>query len=150
MNKEELERKIQDEVKRRRGKVVALNAIKALINILPNPVGTIGSLFFGAKEAVDQEKHKIEQDIILDLLCKIDEDMTEALRKATEALPKTSLVVLGDILAEGKYAESVIGVSISEDSGPVELKPGTKITARGENVRNITGLKIGGDKNKEN
>lgn len=149
MDKEELEKRIQDEVKQRRGKVVALNTIKALLSIPADPIGTIGKLFFGAKEAVDQEKHRIEQNIILDLLCKIDEDMTEAINKAKEVLPKTALIVLGDIVAHGKNADSVTGVSISGDSGPVELKPGTRITAHGENVRNVTGLKIGGDKKEE-
>ena len=120
-----------------------------MLGIVNDPVGTIGNLFFGAKEAIDQEKYRIEQDIILDLLCKIDAGISQAARKANKALSKTSLVVLGDIVARGKDAESVTGVSISDSSGPVGLKPGTKITALGKNVRNVTGLKIGGDKNKE-
>jgi len=149
MDKRELENRIQNLVKQRRGKVVALHTIKAMFGIFPNPVGTLGSLFFGVKEAIDQEKHQIEQDIILDLLCKIDENISEAMSKAKENLPKKSLIVLGDIVAYGKDANSVTGVSISDNSGPVELKPGTKIIASGEKVRNITGLKIGSNKNKE-
>jgi len=149
MNQRELEKKIQDLVKQRRGEVIALHTIKAMLGIFSDPIRTIGNLFFGAKEAVEEEKHKIEQSIILELLCKIDADISEAVSEARKALPKESLIVLGDIVAYGKDAESVTGVSISDNSGPVELKPGTKITARGENVRNITGLKIGGDKNKE-
>ena len=141
--KEELVKRIEDEIKQRRGRVVTLNTIRALLGITTDPIGTIGNLFFGAKEAVDRDKHQIEQDIIIDLLCKIDDDISEAARKANEVLPKTSLIVLGEIIAHGKDTESVTGVDVSSDSGPVEFKSGTKITARGERVRNVTALKIG-------
>ncbi len=150
MDKNEVEHKIQNLLRERRGKVVARHTIGALFGMVADPVGTIGKLFFGAKDAVDQEKHKIEQDFILDLLCNIDTAITNMVDSAREILSTKSTIVIGEIVAIGKHAQAVTGVDIPGNSGPVEFKPGTKITARGEDVGTVTGLKIGGDKNKGN
>jgi len=148
MDRKQVEDKIQATLKERRGKVVARHTISALFGAVADPVGTIGKLFFGAKDAIDQDKHQVEQEIILDLLCKMDDDLAEAAKKAKSELPKDKIVVLGEIVASGKDVDEVTGVSISEEAGPVEFKPGTKITASGEKAKKVTGLKVGG-KDKE-
>ena len=148
MDKKEVEDKIQSVLKERRGKVVARHTISALFGAVIDPVGSIGKLFLGTKDAVDQEKHQIEQDIILDLLCKIDEALAEAAKKARSQLPQKSIIVLGNIIATGKNVNEVTGVSITENGRQVEFKPGTQISASGENAKIVTGLRIGG-KSKE-
>lgn len=144
MEKNEIENKINSILMERRSKVVAHHAIKALLGIFTDPVGSLGKLFIEKKNAMEEEKHKIEQDIILDLLCKIDSAIEEAIEKTKGSLKST--VVVGEIIASGKNVKDVTGVEISEGSGTVEFKPGTQIKAEGENVDKVTGLKIGDKK----
>lgn len=144
MDKKIIEERILQITKERRGKLIARNSISALFGAVADPVGTLGKLFFGAEDAIAQDKHELEQDIIIDLLCKIDDAISEATRIAQNKIPKDKIVVLGEIIATGEDVSSVTGVSVSSDAGQVEFKPGTRITATGRNAKNVTGLNIGG------
>ena len=73
--------------------------LSALFGAVADPVGTIGKLFFGAKETLDQEEHYLEQEVILDLLCKMDDAFSEAISKAQIQLPKEKIIVLGMVAA---------------------------------------------------
>ena len=53
--------------------------------------------------------------------------------------------IAGQIEAEATGGESLIGVHIDSDAGPVEFKPGTSIKVSGDGTKKVTGLKIGGD-----
>ena len=58
----------------------------------------------------------------------------------TNRKPMTELA--GEIRATATDADSVIGADIQ---GPTKIAPGTRITADGRRVRNVTGVRIGGD-----
>jgi histidyl-tRNA synthetase len=105
----------------------------------------LGKIFVGRHEAMEAEKHKIAQDIILDLLVSIDKAITQAVETANQKGIDWK-VIAGDVEAYGEKVKEVIGMDIASNAGPVELKPGTHIKASGKEVERITGLKIGGNK----
>ena len=145
MDEKDIRQWIQSELEKRKTKVLNKNALDALFAALPSPVQAIGKIFFGRKDAVENEKHKIAQDIILQLLINIDSAITQALEKGREKGIDWKIIA-GDIQSYGEKAKEVVGMEISSDAGPVELKPGTYIRAAGKDVGRITGLKIGGNK----
>lgn len=118
------------------------NALKALFVILPKPFEALGQLFLGRGEARAEERDRVQQDIILDLVCEIDEAITNAAEAEKELGPERVLIC-GEIEAFGEDAGEVTGVSVSSDAGPVEFKPGTSIRASGKRVNRITGLEVG-------
>jgi len=144
MDKEEVEKAIQDKLERRKRKVLTRNAMKALFVCFKDPIGSLGQLFVGRQDAVDAERVRIEQEIILDLVCRIDDALAQAASTAQEKLSVQRCLVCGEIEAYGEGVEEITGVSIKEDAGQVELKPGTRIRASGKDAKRITGLKIGG------
>ncbi len=143
MNREEVEEAILDALRKRKRKVITRNALKALFGCVKDPIGSLGQLFIGSQDAIDTERVRIEQEIILDLVCKIDEALAQAALTAQKKLPVQQCVVCGEIEAFGRGVDEITGVSIGEDAGQVELKPGTRIRASGENAKRITGLEIG-------
>ena len=143
MDREEVEKAIVDKLSKRKHKVLTRNALKALFSCFKDPIGSLGQLFIGSWEAVDAERVRIEQEIILDLVCRIDDALADAARVAQEKLSVQRCVVCGEIEAFGKGVDEITGVSIGEDAGQVELKPGTRIRVSGENAKRITGLEIG-------
>jgi len=144
MDREEVEEAILEKLEKRKSTVLNRNALKALFACFSNPLGSLGQLFIGRVEAVDAERVRIEQEIILDLLCRIDDALAEAALAAQKKLPVQQCIVCGEIEAYGEGVEEITGASIGKDAGQVEFKPGTRIRASGKDAKRITGLKIGG------
>lgn len=143
MKRKDYEKQIQDIIQERKKKIVVKSVIKIVSKFLKLPIYDI---FFGTEDNIEKEKHKEEQEIIIDLLC----DMQDAISKANKKIiksPKYSVSLLGKLKVIGKQADSITGVEIRDSAKNVEFKPGTNIQVKGDNVRKITGIKIGKDNN---
>lgn len=143
MDREEVEKAILDALKKRKRKVLTRNALKALFGCVKDPIGSLGQLFIGSRDAIDTERVRIEQGIILDLACKIDDALAQAALAAQEKLSAQRCVVCGEIEAYGQGVDEITGVSIGKNAGKVEFRPGTRIKASGKDAGRITGLEIG-------
>ena len=133
-----IKREIEARLAARKNKVVNRNAMSALFGAFSDPVGALGKIFLGRDEALDSEKQKIVQELTLDLLCKFDEAITQ-----TEA---QGISLAGLIETSAQNVESVIGVHIAGDSGPVVFQPGTHIKTEVTGAKRAVGLQIGGKK----
>ena len=148
MEREQVERKIEEEFKKSRNRVVNRNALQALFGAMADPVGALGEIFLGRQDALDAERARITQNIILALLCRIDDALTDAYARANQAgLAWT--IVSGRIEVHGEQTTNVVGVDIPEDAGPVELKPGTHISANAKGANTVVGLKVGNQSKKK-
>lgn len=148
MNREQVERVIENRLAGREKQVLNRNAFGALFIALGgNAPAALGKLFLGRDDALAAEKLRIQQELVLDLLCQIDEAISkskaEAIRRGIDWT-----VISGEIEAHGIDAEEVTGVHIASNSGPTELKPGTRIRVSGKGGKRVTGLQIG-DRDKQ-
>jgi hypothetical protein len=139
MNKSDVVAAIEAQLNKRKKSVLNRNAIDALFGAFTDPVGALGNLFFGRGDALDQEKQRIAQDVILELLCKIDESLSQANAKFEQQGIKLGGLI--ETIAHG--GESLTGLSINAESSPVTLQPGTHVRTVATGVRNVTGVKIG-------
>jgi len=146
MDKEQVEQVIQDKLREREKQVVNRNALVALLSALQ--LDALGKIFLGRKDALETEKLHIQQEIVLDLLCKIDNAISSAKAEASKQDINWT-IISGEIEAHGVDVEEVTGTHISSNAGPVELKPGTHIRVSGERAKRVTGLDIGGKPNTE-
>ena len=143
-----IEKEIEQRIKERKKGVLNRNALRALFSCFSDPVGSLGSIFIGRHDALSSEKLQIQQELILDLLCGIDEVLTQAQAKASaNGIDWTA--ISGTIESHAEHADSVTGVHIGQGAGPVELKPGSHIRASATSANQVTGLKIGGKESKE-
>jgi hypothetical protein len=140
MNKSDIEAAIEARLSERKKSVLNRNAIGALFGAFADPVGALGQVFLGRDDAIDHEKQRIAQDVILELLCKIDESLSQANAKSEQQ----GIKVGGLIEAIAHGGESLTGLSIGANSSPVTLQPGTHIRTVATSVRNVIGVKIGG------
>jgi len=142
MNRTEIEETIDNRLADREASVRNRNAIKALFGAFSDPVGALGEIFLGGTEAVDAERQRLQQDAVLDLLCKIDDAITQIAQGAeTRGFEISGLI---ETTADG--GESAVGVDIAANAGPVRMQPGTHIRTSSSDVRKTTGLKISGNK----
>ena len=140
MNKSDVEAAIEARLSERKKSILNRNAIGALFGAFADPVGALGQVFLGRGDAIDHEKQRIAQDVILELLCKIDESLSQANAKSEQQGIKLGGLI--ETIAHG--GESLTGLSIGAKSGPVTLQPGTHVRTVATGVRNVTGVKIGG------
>lgn len=140
MDKREVEAAIEARLKERQKAVLNRNAFGALFGAFADPVEAFGQVFLGRGDAIDQEKQRIAQDVILELLCKMDESLSQANAKSEPQGIKLGGLI--ETIAQG--GESVTGLSIGANSGPVTLQPGTHVRTVVTGVRHTTGVKIGG------
>ncbi len=141
LDREQVEQAILDRLKGQEKQVVNRNALAALLSVLK--LDSLGKIFLGREDALEAEKLRIEQEIVLDLLCRIDDAISGA--KTDSSKQKIDWnIISGDIEAHGVDVEEVTGMSIATDAGPTELKPGTHIRVSGKRSRRVTGLDIGG------
>jgi hypothetical protein len=139
MSKSDVEAAIKARLSDRKKSILNRNAIGALFGAFADPVGALGQVFLGRSDAIDQEKQRIAQDVILELLCKIDESLSQANTKSDQQGIKLGGLI--ETISCG--GESLTGLSIGIGSGPVTLQPGTHIRTVATGVRNVTGVKIG-------
>ncbi|MFA7497042.1 MAG: hypothetical protein WCY67_12155 [Acidithiobacillus sp.] len=145
MDKKTVESAIDAQLTSRKKHVLNRNAIAALFGAFADPVGALGKIFVGHDDAIDAEKQKITQDVILEMLCKIDEAISQAAKDSnTRGVQLQGLI---ETTAHG--AESVVGVHITENSGSVTMQPGTHIRTTATASKSVTGLKVCGKIEKE-
>lgn len=137
MDREKLDKAIQDQLASRNIQIRNRNAISALFGAVSDPVGSLAKVFFGAPQEIEAEKQRLQQEAVLDLLCRID-----------DAISKFSQEVSIDGLVEttAGSAEEVIGLHIAEGARNVRLQPGTHIRTSAAVASRVTGLKIGAGK----
>jgi hypothetical protein len=140
MSKSEIEAAIDTRLAERESSVRNRNALRALFGAFSDPVGSLGQIFLGGSDAVDCERQRLQQDAILELLCRIDEAISEVGSTAVEK----GIEISGLIETSSRDGESVIGVEIENDAGPVRFQPGTHIKTTSIGTKTTTGLKIGG------
>jgi len=143
MTEAEIQQTIERELEKRHVAVLNRNAYKALFAALSNPIAALGKIFLGRKEAVESERSRIIQEVILNMLVGIDKAISAANREAAQNRLSWK-VISGLIEVNAEDVEEVTGVDIPQESGPVELKPGTHIRTSATRARRVTGLKIGG------
>ena len=138
-DKKEIVEAIQAQLDAREKRVMNRNAFDALLGAVTNPIGSLGRIFLGRDAALKVEEQRIAQDLIIELLCRIDEALT-AMNDAIEReqIPRT--IISGLIEAQGENVREVTGAHVED---PVEFKPGTHIRASGKGANSVTGLHIG-------
>jgi len=139
MNLDEVKIEIEKKLIERKEQVLNRNAFSALFGVFSDPVGALGKIFLGRQDALDQEQQKIAQELILKMLCDIDEVITQTTNEAKNT--GVINIVSGTIEVCAENAERAIGVHIT-GSKATELKPGTHIKINSNNVKSTTGLKI--------
>jgi hypothetical protein len=142
MGRKEIEEEIAKQLHSRKGRVLNRNAIDALFLSVSNPVEALGKVFLGREVALEAEQHRIQQEIILDILCKIEESLNKTREKPITQSDIIN-IISGEIEAHGYDADEVIGLLITSDAGPTELKLGTHIKVKGKGSKKVTGLQIG-------
>ena len=140
MSREDVEAAIAARLQERKKAVLNRNAMNALFGAFSDPVAALGHIFMGRSDALDQEKQRITQDVIVDLLCKIDDAISQAGAESN----RNGIALAGLIETVAHGGESVVGVSIASDSGPVTLQPGAQVRTSATGVRCVTGVRIGG------
>ena len=148
MTKEDVEKAIEAEIGKQKKIILNRNALNALMGAFSDPVKALGQVFIGRGEAVDTERHRLEQKAIIDLLCRIDDAITSAIN-SIKSVHGSTVVVQGLIETHGSDSDNLTGVHIAANAGQVEFKQGTHIRTSGSRVRNLTGLKIGGKKEED-
>jgi hypothetical protein len=143
MSKEEVQVQIEHRLAAREKSVRNRNAFQALFGAFSDPVGSLGKIFLGGNDAVDAERQRLQQDAIIDLLCKID----DAIAQTVETGETVGIEISGLIETSAEGGETVVGVNISADAGPVKFRPGTQITTSTKGVSSTTGLRVGGKNN---
>ncbi|UJW23499.1 MULTISPECIES: hypothetical protein [Pseudomonas] len=136
----ELQREIEDQLAKVKNRALNVNAFSALLGALEgNPLSALGKIFFGRSDAVDAERHRIEREKILDLLCAIDDKLSNtALNEAQQ-----HHVVSGLIEASGVDGE-VIGLDIEHDAPSVLIGKDAVIRAESSGTGKVTGGRIRG------
>lgn len=136
MDRQAVEEAIVATLQTRRNKVVNRNALQALFGAVMDPVNSLGKVFLGRQDALDTERARIAQDIMLDLLCKMD----DAIRQAQHSASNSGVTrVTGLIEATAEHGDQLVGADIS---APAELGPGFHVKVSSSNVKNVTGLRI--------
>ena len=140
MSKTEVEAAIEKRLAERESSVRNRNALRALFGAFADPVGSLGDIFLGGSDAVDAERQRLQQDAVLELLCRID----DAISEIGSTFAAKGIEISGLIETAAHNGECVVGVEIGKDSGPVRLQPGTHIKTTSTGTKSTTGLKIGG------
>lgn len=140
MDRKEVEQQIAFELEKSKGRVLSQNALNALFGAFSDPVGALGKIFLGGKDAVDAEKLRLEQGYVLDLLCSMDDLLKEMQKKAAV----DGIVIDGLIETTVQKAGEVVGVHITDDMKNVQFRSGTHIKTDVANAEKVTVLKLGG------
>ncbi|WP_433693185.1 hypothetical protein [Paraburkholderia phenoliruptrix] len=137
---EEIAHAIEKEMASRGRAVLNRNAVSALFGAFSDPVGALGKLFLGRQEALDAENMRLQIEIILQMLCSID----DALSKAREDAKRGGVTIAGEFELAIDGGERAYAIHIEDNSVPVEFTMGTRAVVRAQNVREAAALKIGG------
>jgi hypothetical protein len=138
---DELFAEVQRCLEQTKGKTVAKALIGPVVGALTGSARGIVDAFTAPGEALATAKHQVQQDLILETLAKVADAVEEGKALArSETLPWLSIA--GSIEAEGVDVGTVTGLEITPDSGAVALDPGTRIVARGKGAQSVTGMSV--------
>lgn len=144
MNKEQAEQRIVELLAEKKSKVIGKNVVSAALSLFSNPADAVEKLFFGVDSEMSDEKLKLEQELILELICQISGSLENIQNQFNSTyIGEKSIMIEGIIEVNAKNSETATGVHIKSNAGQVEFKAGTKISVKSEDTRNTTGLKIG-------
>lgn len=145
MTKDEAEQKILELLDQRKNKIVGKNIVSAALSLFSNPVEAVEKLFFGVESEISDEKLKLEQELILEMICQINETVSNIQNQFNSVYNgEKSIIIEGLIEVSSRDSATTTGVHIKSNSGHVEFKPGTKISVKSENsLGDTTGLRIG-------
>lgn len=138
MSHSEVTSRIEAELARRAKKVVNRNAFSALFSTFGDPGSALGKIFLERQDALDEEKLRISQEVVLELLCKIDDAISNAAARSRKA----GVTIGGLIETTAIGSEHVVGAKIGASSGSVEFQPGTQIKTHAQGAKTVTGLHI--------
>lgn len=146
MSLDEIRNAIEAKLKEREKMVLNKNAVNAFLGAFTDPIGSLGKIFIGRGNALDEERQMIAQDALIELVCKIDQAISDT---HSECSARGVIEVAGLIEVIAENATNVIGVDISNPNQPVRFSPGTHIRTVASNADSLTGLRIGGDPKKK-
>lgn len=144
MTLEDIRSEIEERLGPAKRKALNRNALNALFGAFTDPIGSLGTLFLRREDAVDDERHKIESQMVLELLCRMSDAINNLEQGLRSEAPK-SVILQGLIETNASNGDRVVGVDIDSDAGTVEFTPGTRISTKANNVKDVTGLRIGGE-----
>jgi hypothetical protein len=144
MTKEQAEEKIIALLSKRKNKIIGKNIVSASLSLFSNPVDAVDKLFFGVNDETSDEKLKLQQDLILELICQISESFEKMQSDyKSKYNEESSILIDGIIKVDSTNSKTVTGVHIKNSSKQVEFKSGTIISVNTNNTGETTGLKIG-------
>ncbi|GAH80314.1 unnamed protein product [marine sediment metagenome] len=76
MNESEIHKIIENELKKRKGKIIAKNTINSILKIFPS-APAIWQLLTGSTDKLEIERHIITQEVLLDWVLAIDKKLNE-------------------------------------------------------------------------
>ena len=135
MDTDDLEKAIAAKLEERKLRVLNKNAIGALFGMFPK-IDALRKIFVGRGDALAAEEVKIKQDIMLEMVCRIDAAISGAIKAAEER----GVSFAGLVEVENTGSGSVIGVHVTQQN--VDLT-GSRISLKASGSGTSTGLKIG-------
>lgn len=139
MGQDEIVARIDDELHASNRKIVNRNALAALFGATTDPIGSLGKIFLGRKDAVELERSRIKQDIILELLCKMD----DALSNANAQGSQKGVTIDGLIEAQAKGGDLLVGLDIGSNADNVRMQSGSGVSVKGDGTHTVIGVRIG-------
>jgi len=142
MIKQEVQENVARLLHEKKGKIFSENLISAALNIFTNPAGTIEKLAFGVDKSIEDEKLKIQQNMILDLICDIASSLEKFESQFNQNLNLGKVIIVnGHIEVDDIGSDDVTGAHF-KGSNTIEMEPGTKISVKSNGSKTVTGLKI--------
>jgi len=137
--KSTIEDLVELEIQRKGGSIRNRAALGALLKIIPVGGDALHYSLTAGSSAEDAERNRIK----LELLCQLAEKIDGAISTMIDDGNKRGIdfvEISGSISAQGTNAKNIVGLDIVGRAAII--KPGTIVSVEGNNVQNITGVKI--------
>lgn len=137
--KSTIEDLVELEIQRKGGSIRNRAALGALLKIIPVGGDALHHSLTAGSSAEDAERNRIK----LELLCQLAEKIDGAISTMIDDGNKRGIdfvEISGSISAQGTNAKNIVGLDIVGRAAII--KPGTIVSVEGNNVQNITGVKI--------
>jgi len=115
-------------------------ALGALVKIIPTVGEALHHALTAGDEALKDEKHQLQLDLLCRLVERIDRAISEMLEES-RSRGAGFVEINGQISVRGENVANVTGLEISPGRSAT-IKPGTVVNAEGTNATNVTGVKI--------
>jgi len=133
---------IEGELARRGSSIRNKAAFGALVAIIPVVGEGLNRSLTAGDEAIAAERLKLPMDLVIELLSRIDQAISDVGELATSR-GATMVEVGGTIRVEVANAETAIGMQIQDGAPSVTFQQGTVIDVKATNVDTAAGLVIG-------